>query len=179
MTAIDAINAANVSALDAAKALGLTIERNGRGKCPWHAGGNERRGALSFKNGKCHCFACGNGGDAIALAGQILGLDAKEAAEALCSTLGIAYTGNHGNDWQAKKREVMRERERAEAQKRSAIDEHTRLCAVVRECDAALAEWTPERMEREPDAFWEILNRKAAAEKKLEVITMYLNSDKD
>ena len=176
MTAIDAIKAANVSALDAARALGLVIERNGRGKCPWHGGGNEKRGALSFKNGRCHCFACGAGGDAIELTGKLLDLEAKEAAEALCGALGIAFDGRTDGDWKEKRREAEREKQKSEAERRERVDAYGHLCEDARAAGKTLDGWTPEGMEENPDAFWALVKRKAMAEERLEVLEMEIRS---
>ena len=176
MTAIDAVKASGVTAKDAARAFGLVIERNGRGKCPWHGGGNEKHGALAFRNGNCHCFACGNGGDAIALAGQMLHLEAKEAAEALCGALGIAFDGKADGQWKQKKREIERERAKADAEKRKRIEEHTRLCRTVLEIGKKLEGWTPEMMEQKPDVFWEMVGKKAMVEERIEVLEAEMRS---
>lgn len=172
MTAIDAVRTANVEALEVARRLGLHIERNGRGRCPWHGGGNEKHGALSFKGGRCHCFACGAGGDAIELAGQMLGLEAREAAEAICEAMGIAYDGQRDEAARERMRQVQAERAAALRRREAAQRRHTELCGKVRELDGKLDRWTAESMEEQPEAFWGLLKEWADAFEALEVVEL-------
>lgn len=72
-----------VTAEAVARLYGLKFGRNVRAVCPWHS---DHHPDLAFSlNGTAYCHACHAGGDAVALAAQILGLTPKEAAERLRS----------------------------------------------------------------------------------------------
>lgn len=174
MTAIDAVRAANVEALEVARRLGLHIERNGRGRCPWHSGGNEKHGALSFKGGRCHCFACGAGGDVIELAGQMLGLEAKAAAEAVCETMGIDYDGQRDEEARKRMKQAQAERSAAAKRREELEKRHTALCGKVRKLDGKLERWAAEDMEQRPEAFWGMVRERAEAFEALEVVEIEL-----
>lgn len=85
MTLIEAIGNA-VTAKQAGELYGLKFDRRGKAVCPWHA---DHKPSLSFKGRKCKCFACNNGGDAVDLTAQILGVTLKEAAIRLQHDFGI------------------------------------------------------------------------------------------
>lgn len=77
-----------VSAMDAARRLGMSFGRNRRALCPWH---NDTYPDLAFYNDgqRCYCHACHNGGDSIALAAQVLGVRPLEAAQWLASEFSL------------------------------------------------------------------------------------------
>lgn len=79
MTLYETIRA-EITARQAAEMYGLKISRNGRGFCPWHDDG--KHPALNFfdKDRRCYCHVCHNGGNAIALTSQILGVSYRDAA---------------------------------------------------------------------------------------------------
>lgn len=68
----------SVTAREAAEAYGMEINRHGRARCIWH---DDKNPSLSFKDGYCHCFACGRGGSSIDLTAQLFGVTPSEAAQ--------------------------------------------------------------------------------------------------
>ena len=170
MTALDAVKESGITALDVARAFGLRIEQSGRAKCPWHSGGNERHPALSFKGKSCRCFACGEGGDAITLAGQLLGCEAKPAAEAICRELGIAFDGVPDAEAEERRARTKQQREEKAHAREEQTQRHTILCKIIRDASAALEAWTPEHMELQPEAFWRLVEARAMAEQEIELM---------
>ena len=86
-----------VSAKEAAEYYGLKIDRSGRALCPFH---NDRRPSMSFKNGYFRCWACGEHGDSIALAGKLLGLKPIEAVRRLNADFRLNVPLNQPQDRQ-------------------------------------------------------------------------------
>lgn len=76
-----------VSAQDAARHYGLTFDRKGWARCPFH---DDRHASMSFKNGRFCCWVCNIKGDSIDLAGRLLGLDAMGAVRRLNADFGLA-----------------------------------------------------------------------------------------
>lgn len=75
----------SVTALQAARAYGLPVNRNGKALCPFHPDTNP-----SMKVDKrYYCFGCGATGDSIDLTAQLLGIGKKEAAIRLANDFGI------------------------------------------------------------------------------------------
>jgi len=88
MASIFEIVKSQVTAKQAAKFYGLPFDRTGnRAFCPWHDDG--KHAALAFYDDGCYCFACGCGGDSIALTARILGLKQYEAAKQLAKDFRI------------------------------------------------------------------------------------------
>lgn len=87
---------ARVSLGDAVRILGLTLKQNGnqwRGPCPACKGSDQRSLVVTESKG-FYCFAAKKGGDQIGLAQHILGIGAKEAAQALAgATVPVARKG--------------------------------------------------------------------------------------
>ena len=81
---------AQVSALDVAERYGLNIQ-HGKAPCPWH---NDRHPSLSFKSGRCRCFACNNGGSSIDLAARLLGCSPLDAAKRLNQDFNLGLDEN-------------------------------------------------------------------------------------
>ena len=76
-----------ISAKDAAIAAGLRFDGK-KAFCVWHDDG--KHPALHFfPDGKCFCFVCQRGGDAIDLYAQIYGLRPVKAAAKLANDFGI------------------------------------------------------------------------------------------
>ena len=96
-----------VTALDAARYLGLEIDRRGWARCVWHP---DHRPSLHFKGGRCHCFACGNGGDAVDLVQQVTGSSPTEAVKLLNDAFRLGLDIG-GPEQQAQARRAAEERE--------------------------------------------------------------------
>lgn len=108
----DAVHS-RVSAMDAARFYGLRFGRSGRAVCPWH---DDSRPDLAFYDdgARCYCFACHNGGDAIALTAQLFALTPLEAARKLGKDFALdvddrGYTPPAGPS-KAEQRRAERER---------------------------------------------------------------------
>lgn len=76
-----------VSAQEAARHYGVTINRRGWALCPFHA---DKHPSMSFKNGLFRCWVCDVGGDSIDFTARLLGLDAMGAVERLNTDFGLA-----------------------------------------------------------------------------------------
>ena len=117
---------AGVTAREAAEMYGLEFNRR-RARCPWNAA--ETRFNLSFeRNGRCHCFACGAGGDAIDLTAQLFGLPPLDAAKKLNADfrLGVDEAGKPSPEMIAR----QRERERIKME-RTAQRQYLSHCAEI------------------------------------------------
>ena len=77
-----------VTARQAAEFYGLEIDRHGKARCPWHS--PDRHPSLSFKGGRCRCFACNNGGSSIDLTAQLFGLSPLDACRKLAADFKIS-----------------------------------------------------------------------------------------
>lgn len=129
MSVFEAI-AERVTARDAAERYGLKFGRNKRATCPWH---DDRHPDLAFYGSRCHCHACHNGGDAVALTAQIFGLSMLDAA----AKLNADFQLNIGIDAQAKATGPSRAEIRKRERKR---ENHLwgTLCEIEREADKRL-----------------------------------------
>ena len=85
-----------VTAEDVARLYDLKFGRNGRAICPWHS--DHHPDLAFYPDGTAYCHACHRGGDAVALAAQILGLTPKEAAERLRSDFHLDQPINNRPD---------------------------------------------------------------------------------
>lgn len=75
----------SVTALQAARAYGMQVNRNGKALCPFHPDSNP-----SMKvDRRYYCFGCGATGDSIDLTAQLLGIGKKEAALRLANDFAI------------------------------------------------------------------------------------------
>lgn len=75
----------SVTALQAARAYGLSVNRNRKALCPFHPDSNP-----SMKvDRRYYCFGCGATGDSIDLTAQLLGIGKKDAALRLANDFGI------------------------------------------------------------------------------------------
>jgi len=151
MTDFDAIREA-VSARDVAERYGLQFGRNGRAVCPWHADHNPD---LRFypDTGTCYCFACHNGGDAVALTAQIFGLSMSDAAAKVCADFGLNLADRAAPRVGPTKQQLRAEK-LARERKRWGF-----LCEVVREADALLAAVSPDAIPADFDRVLEARNR--------------------
>lgn len=92
MTVFEA--ARSVSAIDAARKLGIPVKRTGKravARCVFHA--DRTPSMVLYPEDKgFHCFGCGAHGDAIALYGQMHRLKPLDAARKLCDDFGLFWT---------------------------------------------------------------------------------------
>lgn len=75
----------SVTALQAARAYGLSVNRNGKALCPFHP---DRNPSMKVDR-RYYCFGYGATGDSIDLTAQLLGIGKKEAAIRLAIDFGI------------------------------------------------------------------------------------------
>lgn len=133
-----------VTARDAAEFYGLEVTRFGKALCPWHS---DRHPSLSFdkRTGRCRCFACNSGGDAVDLTAKLLGVSPLEAAQRLNEDFGLGVTdaANRRPSTPIGESPVMRRRR----EERERLREYCRLCDVLHESAAVLARFTPESSE--------------------------------
>ena len=135
MTLIEMISEA-VTAKQAGELYGLKFNKKGKAVCPWH---NDHSPSLSFKGNRCKCFACNNGGDAVDLTAQILGIPLMEAAKRIQADFGINCEVDNANLSQ------IRAKQRAkELEKRAQEKHYDYLCKVERNNWAALQAFDPE-----------------------------------
>lgn len=110
----------SVSAEQAAKAIGLSVNRSGFCKCPLHG---ERTASVKLYPGTrgWYCFGCHQGGSSIDLVMAYYGMDLKAALEFMNSEfnlgLPIGYRASREQEEEAKRRAAERE---AEAKRREA-----------------------------------------------------------
>jgi hypothetical protein len=86
MLQIESIKA-NVAPADAAKMYGLSVQRNGMARCPFH---NDTHPSMKLYDDHFYCFACGAHGDVIDLTAKLLGLNFKETVHRLAVDFGIS-----------------------------------------------------------------------------------------
>ena len=77
----------NVAPADAAKMYGLSVQRNGMARCPFH---NDTHPSMKLYDDHFYCFACGAHGDVIDLTAKLLGLNLKETVHRLAVDFGIS-----------------------------------------------------------------------------------------
>lgn len=153
-----------VSAREAAERFGLTVNRHGKARCPWH---NDKNPSLSFRDGYCHCFVCLKGGSCIDIAAQLLGLSPAEAAAEVAREFGIAaFTEIDPAEARKRREELAAAKARAEKEKQEAADRFNLICDALHEAERRL----DNMIERygmsagETDAFWRLLGKKASLE---------------
>ena len=136
MNKVDAIRIVKdaVTAEDAARALGLNVDRRGRALCPWHS---ERHPSLHLYKGDrgCWCFACQNGGSVIDLTMQVLGCDTWDAVRWLSDTFALGLTLD-GKPDMAVSTEITRRRQRADELHEKLVD----IQDAINECDILLGD---------------------------------------
>ena len=131
-----------VTARQAAERYNLEIGRNGRAKCPWH---DDHRPDLSFHGAKCHCFACGEGGDAVDLTAQLFNLSLIDAAWKLNVDFNLGLNMDAST--------IQAGPSQAELRRQEHVHENQlwgTLCEVVREADKRLLQ-----LDSAGDAAWD------------------------
>lgn len=161
---------AETAAEDAARFYGLEFGKNKRARCPWH---DDHHPDLRFyPDGSCFCFACGAGGDAVALTAQVLGLSMIDAAKQLAHDFGIAEINDRPDPAMIEKRKQQRQRERdrREAAKRDFNRRWGRLCDIVREADQELRRFTDPETAWENPRFVAVLTARTRANEQLDLM---------
>lgn len=125
----------SVTARQAAEFYGLEVNRHGKARCIWH---EDRNPSLSFKDGFCKCFACGEGGSSIDLTARLFDLTPAEAARKLNEDFHIGVDERPGERPRGPSRADVRREAEAWRRKRWAF-----LCDVEREAEAVLAAFLP------------------------------------
>lgn len=123
-----------VTALDAARYLGLEIDRRGWARCVWHP---DNKPSLHFRGSRCHCFACGNGGDAVDLVQQVTGSSPTEAVKLLDAAfrLGLDIGGPEQLEVAKKREEAQKLKARYEAWRKQSLDDITAALYVANHAD--------------------------------------------
>ena len=130
MTLIQVIRE-NVTAKQAGEMYGLQFDRRGcKALCPWH---NDTNPSLSFKGTKCRCFACNNGGDAVDLVAQMLGISLTDAAKKIQGDFGLGVEVDRESLRRLKAQQQARKMAREAARRR-----YIRLCNIERNSREAL-----------------------------------------
>ncbi|WP_286944786.1 CHC2 zinc finger domain-containing protein [Acetobacterium sp. UBA5834] len=76
----------NLEIKEVARRYGLEVNRHHKSLCPWHT---DSHPSLSFKNNRCHCFACGAGGSSIDLVAKLFDLEPLEAVKKISADFGL------------------------------------------------------------------------------------------
>ena len=129
MTIYEAI-AERVTARDAAERYGVKIGRNNRALCVWH---RDTHPDLAFYDSHCYCFACGNGGDAVALTAQLFNLSMGDAAAKLNADFNLKLDMNAPTAPTEPTKAQLRQQERQRENQLWA-----KLCDIVHESDKRL-----------------------------------------
>ena len=130
----------SVTAVDAARAIGLEPNRAGFCKCPLHG---EKTGSMKLYPGMrgWYCFGCGRGGSVIDLVMEYYGLTVAGAIEFLNDEfslgLPIGYQATKEQEEDARRRSAQREEE----QRRRKTAEKARQDAFERWCDLGDIYW--------------------------------------
>ena len=121
----------SVTARQAAEFYGLEVNRHGKALCIWH---EDRNPSLSFKDGFCKCFACGEGGSSIDLTARLFDLTPAEAARKLNADFHIGADECPQARPRGPSKAALRRDAEAWRKKRWAF-----LCDVEQEAHAVLA----------------------------------------
>ena len=115
-----------VTTLDAARAYGIDVRRNGMACCPFH---DDRHPSMKVDD-RYHCFACGEDGDVIDFVGGLFGLRPIDAARKLAQDFGVPV-----DDTSPPPKEPVRKKYR------NWRDDLTRDFAVLCDYIALLGDW--------------------------------------
>ena len=154
MNAVETIRE-SVTAVEAARALGLKPDRHGRCACPFH-NGKDRNMKLYPGSGGYHCFVCGESGDVFRLVQGVNGYGFKQAVSWLNEAFHLGLTVDRPIDKRActalenaRKRKQM-EREQQEALDRAEFDLYTAACKLVNDLEADVERYRP----KQPNEWW-------------------------
>ena len=168
MSIFTAVNG-SVTALDAAQAYGLKIGKNRRALCPWHEDHNPD---LAFYGSRCHCYACGNGGDATALTAQIFGLTMVDAAKKLNADFGLHLNMDAPTD-HAEISAIQKQRKAEQERHAEYNRQWSFMCDVVHQADDRLSHFPDDDATWDNPKFLNALKAKAVAEERLEMLNYF------
>lgn len=77
---------ASIPPKNAAQRYGLTVNRNGMARCPFHP---DRHPSMKLYDDHFYCFSCHAAGDVIDLTAKLFGCSSYEAARKLAADFGI------------------------------------------------------------------------------------------
>ena len=158
-----------VSAQDAARYYGLTINQRGKAVCPFH---NDHHPSMSFKGGRYRCWSCGASGDSVDLVRGLFGGTYWEALQRINQDfgLGLPISGEPTTQQRAEAQERQRTRELHQRFEQWRADTINNLNLCIRAANTA--DWdnlTPQEVEairrREQMEYWaDLLSHGAASE---------------
>lgn len=147
-----------VSAQDAARYYGLTINQRGKAVCPFH---NDHHPSMSFKCGRYRCWSCGASGDSVDLVRGLFGGTYWEALQRINQDfgLGLALSGEITPQQRAEAQERQRIRELHQRFERWRGNTINQLTACIRVANTAdwgnLTDQTAEAIRRrEQMEYW-------------------------
>ena len=149
----------SVSALQAAKALGLHPDRHGRCACPVH-NGTDRNCCLDRSDRGFYCHVCHAGGDVIKLVRVVQNCSFQDALRWLDSAFHLGLPIDRPMDRKAQEAAEMarkrRETERAqrEAIERMEFDLYAMASKLLNDLEADAETYRPTRPYREWDRRW-------------------------
>lgn len=147
----------------------MRVDRNGkRAVCPFHPGATHYNLQLFDDGFRCH--VCGEGGDIIALAGAVWGLEPKEAAAKLNDVFNLGMDADVPNRAaiEAKVAARRRELQEAAARRRSEAEAWSEACEAERRAQEAIENFSIE--DAETDNFTRALQRLCAAQQRCDVL---------
>lgn len=148
-----------VTALEAARHYGLTIDRHGKALCPFH---NDKHPSMTFKNGRYRCWVCDASGDAVDLVRGLYGGTYMDALRRINQDFGLGLPLGGGKPTpqqraEAQERQRTRELHQQFEQWREITINNLNLCIRA----ANTADWdnlTPQEVEairqREQMEYW-------------------------
>ena len=130
MNAFEAVKNA-ITAKQAAEMYGLRFGRNGRAVCPWH---DDHKPDLAFFENSCYCFACHNGGDAVALVGKIFKETPAKAVNRIIKDFNLLNPTEHYRPKDRREEAVRKAKNdvmRAEHEYLKAVENMTNCAYVI------------------------------------------------
>lgn len=146
----------SVTATQAAQALDIQVDRNGRCCCLWH---EDKHPSMKLYDGDrgCYCFSCHQGGSVIDMVQQANSCSFWQAVEWLNSALNLGLTLDRPMDKNAAEAaRIARERRRMEREQRKTIermefDLYVMARKLVNDLEADIEQYRPTR----PYAPWD------------------------
>lgn len=130
---------------------GVEIKRGKMFSCPFH-GEDKNPSASIRKNNRWHCFACGEGGDAIDFVSKTNNVSAPDAAQILSDDFGLGISLKPVDEKERRKQLEEQKKWRLEKQKREEENERKKqkwlqLVRLRRLYQDAIRNWNPKNPE--------------------------------